>query len=117
MALVLCTGADPALMKTRQLLLEGAGHRVVTAADQPALIAACQQHAFDVAVIGQTASSTVKRRVLLLIREHCPSTRILELYQFSIGRILEDADAWLEVPTHVPKELAQQVRALAQKVK
>ena len=34
MARVLCTGVDPVLMKTRQLILESAGHTVVAASDE-----------------------------------------------------------------------------------
>jgi hypothetical protein len=34
MARVLCTGVNPVLMKTRQLILESAGHTVVPASDE-----------------------------------------------------------------------------------
>ena len=33
MALVLCTGSDPAVMATRKLILEQAGHTVVLASN------------------------------------------------------------------------------------
>lgn len=113
MALVLCTGVDAVLMKTRQLLLEHAGHQVVTAMDEPTVVAACRQQIFHVAVIGQSASTTGKRRIAALIRKHCPSAKLLELYWPSTGRILPDADSWLEVPTTVPQELAERVSALS----
>jgi len=113
MALVLCTGVDPVLIKTRQLILQQAGHTVITAVDESAVTTACQQHTFEVAVIGQAVSPMVKRQIMELIRKHCPTAKILELYQFSTSRILEDADSWLAVPAEVPQELAERVTALA----
>jgi hypothetical protein len=115
MALVLCTGIDAALIKTRKLILQQAGHRVITAMDESSITAACQKHTFDVAVIGQTVSTEIKRQIMSLVRKHCPSAKILELYRFSTGRILDSADSWLEVPADVPSELADHVAALAPK--
>ena len=64
MALVLCAGIDPVLVKTRQLILERAGHTVIPALDEKAMLAACEEHVFDVAVIGQRVSPKIKRRIL-----------------------------------------------------
>ncbi len=114
MALVLCTGFDPALMKTRQLILERAGHKVVTALDDSTILSSCRRHRFDVAVIGQTISENHKRQLMALIRERCPSAKVLELYRSTTGRVLEGADSWLEVPADVPKDLADRVTLLAQ---
>ena len=115
MALVLCTGVEPALLRTRQLILQKAGHEVITAIDERELLAACQQRTFDVVVIGQTVTSKLKHRIVSLVRQHCSSAKILELYQFSTGRLLENADSWLGVPVGVPQELAERVTALAAK--
>jgi len=113
MALVLCTGVDFALVRTRQLILQRAGHTVVIAMNESAVVSACEQHEFDVAVIGQTVSSQTKRQLGSLVRQHCPTAKVLELYRFSLGKVLEDADEWLEVPVDVPQELAERVSALA----
>jgi hypothetical protein len=113
MALVLCIGVDPSVVRTRHLILERAGHRVVSALDEASLIAACQQNKFKVAVVGQTASAKVKRRIASLIRECCHDAKLLELYTISSGKILEDADSWLEVLADVPQELATRVQTLA----
>ncbi len=113
MALVLCTGVDPVLMRTRQLILEGAGHTVVPAFDEREIKAVCNQHKFDVAVIGQTISPKVKAHVLDLVREHCPTARILELYPPYVGKSLTEADAWLQMPTDRPEELVEAVNSLA----
>jgi len=113
MALVLCTGVDTSVVRTRQLILERAGHVVVPAMDEASLIAACQQHRFEVAVVGQTVSAKTKHRIAKLIRERCPAAKVLELYTLSTGKVIEDADSWLEVMADVPQELATRVEALA----
>ena len=110
MALVLCTGVDPVLMKTRQLILENAGHTVVPASDEHEAV--CGRQKFDVAVIGQNIPARVKTRVLDLVREHCPEAKILELTLPYASKALQDADAWLEMPSE-PEELAKAVNSLA----
>ena len=113
MALVLCTGVDSSLVRTRQLILERAGHVVVPALDEASLVAACRQNTFEVAVVGQTVSAQNKRRIARLIRERCPAAKVLELYTLSTGKVLDDADSWLEVLADLPQELAARVEALA----
>ena len=113
MALVLCTGSDPVLMETRRLILEKAGHTVVAVSDERALMAACEQYKFDVAVIGQNVSPKIKRRALMLVRKNCPSVKVLELHHNYAPRALDNADAWLEVPMDMPGELADRVTQLA----
>jgi CheY-like chemotaxis protein len=113
MALVLCTGVNEILVETRKLVLEKSGHKVIAATTEQAMIEACQQHAFNVAVIGQTTSRRDKRRFLALIREYCPSAKVLELYQPHVGRMLESADDWLPVPAAIPQQLVERVAALA----
>lgn len=113
MALVLCTGVDPSVVHTRHLILERAGHVVISALDEPSLIAACEHNKFEVAVVGQSVSAKSKRRIARLVRENCPDAKLLELYNLSTGKVLEDADAWLEVLADVPQELAVQVKTLA----
>jgi CheY-like chemotaxis protein len=117
MALVLCTGVDETLLQTRRLILERAGHQVIPATDEKALLAACEKHSFDVAVIGQAISPKMKRRVGRLVRELCPATRILELYAPHEGKVLDDADASLLVPADVPNVLADRVEDLAKQKK
>lgn len=115
MALVLCAGVDASLVRTRQLILERDGHVVVPAMDEPTLIMACSQHEFEVAVLGHSLGPQAKRRICGVIREHCPETKVLELYALSTGKALKDADGWLEVPSEGPHELAARVQELASK--
>jgi CheY-like chemotaxis protein len=108
-ALVLCTGVDKVLLETRRLILERAGHKVIPATNHREVAAACKEHQFDVAVMGQSVSPHSKREIASLIRRHCPSAKVLELYQSHQGKSVADADSWLEVPTGVPQELAEHV--------
>ncbi len=113
MATVLCTGADRILSETRALILRRAGHTAVTAVGERELIEACTHQRFDVAVIGQAMPTTKKRYVCSLVRQHCPSAKILEVYAPHLGRVLDDADDWLEEPVRVPGDLAAHVARLA----
>jgi hypothetical protein len=114
MATVLCTGVQPALMQTRKLILEIAGHNVITAQSDAEIMAACREFRFDVAVIGQARDAKVKQKWLSLVRKHCPWAKVLEVYMTSAGIALNDADEWLESPV-VPSRLAECVAALATK--
>ena len=117
MALVLCTGIDPVLMQTRKLILEKAGHTVFSTTNERELSAACNEHDFDVAVIGQAVTTRMKKVLGNLIREKCPSIQILELYLPHEGKVLEDADSWLQAPLVVPPDLAERVNELAERNK
>ena len=113
MALVLCTGVHRNLVETRKLILEDAGHTVITALSESTIEHACEHHNFDVAVIGQAITTNEKTRFLAIIRQHCPAVKVLELYPSYLGKALEAADDWLQVPLDVPPELAERVTALA----
>jgi len=86
---------------------------VVSVLDESSLIAACEHNKFQVAVVGQSVSAKVKRRIARMVRENCPNAKLLEIYNLSTGKVLEDADAWLEMLADVPQELAAQVEMLA----
>jgi hypothetical protein len=113
MSLVLNTGVYPPLMETRRLMLEQAGHTVITAGEDQAIVIACQQYRFDVAVIGQSAPPKLKRHLFSLIRRECASAKILELVTPDVDKALQAADSWLELPSLVPYALAKRVDELA----
>ena len=97
MPLVLCTGVDPVLLKTRQLILESAGHTVLPASDEREIKIICSKQKFDVAVIGQSIPPRIKARAMELVKEHCPEAKILELCAPYGTRTLKNGDAWLEI--------------------
>jgi hypothetical protein len=106
---------DPSVVRTGQLILERAGHVVVSVLDEASLIDACRLSKFEVAVVEQTTSAKIKRGIASLIRDCCHDAKLLELYTISSGKILDDADSWLEVLADLPQELAARVEALAAK--
>jgi hypothetical protein len=112
MAKILCTGWDRGLLETRTLILKSAGHEVRQARSQGEVVSACAETQFDVAVIGQTVSNRMKRVIFSFVKEHCRGARVLELYQPHVGKALEDADSWLEVPADIPSDLAERVGQL-----
>jgi len=114
-ALVLCTGVDIVLIQTRKLILEKAGHTVIAVTQAGDFASACEKYGFDVAVIGQDMSSSIKKSVFSLLREQCPAAKILELYAEYQGKTLQGADSWLEVPIDVPRDLPERVNELAGK--
>jgi DNA-binding response OmpR family regulator len=112
MALVLCTGVDQILVATRKMVLEAGGHTVISITDENQIATLCKRHAFGVVVIGHASSEAQKLRVYETVRQHCPSTRVLEIcYPHSRG-ILPGADDRLDVPVSVPAELLARVNAL-----
>ena len=113
MAKVLCTGWDTNLLATRALILQTAGHEVRQARTQTEVVSACAEHQFDVVVIGQTVTTRMKRLIVSVVKQHCPDVKILELYQPHLGKAVEDADSWLEVPAEIPSDLAERVGELA----
>ena len=115
MACILCAGTSRLLLDTRKLLLERAGHHVVTVTNERSLQAACDIYHFDLVVIGQTLSPKVKRVIASLVRERSRSTKILELYAPHFGPALDDADSWLRVPVDVASEFVNHVNAMVKK--
>jgi DNA-binding NtrC family response regulator len=113
MAVVMCLSTDDTLSQTRRMILESAGHRVLSVKNVPEAERACAEYPVDVAVIGQGVPRAERVRVFDLVRKHCPNAKVLELYRPSDGKALTSADAWLEVPVSVPPALAQKVSELA----
>lgn len=113
MALVLSTGNNPLLVEARKIILQQAGHNVITAMDELEAAAYCQIHRFEVAVIGHSASRSRKHALASVIRKYCPSAKILELYIPYEGKVLSDADSWLEAPSDIPPDLLERVNELA----
>ena len=101
-------------METRRLILERAGHVVVSAMNEREVTTACKINRFQIAVIGQSVSPQSKRSIAYMVRQHCPASKVLELYSPYEGRVLSDADSWLEVPANIPNDLGDEVTRLAE---
>ncbi len=114
MALVLCIGTDVGLMQTRKLILERAGHQVISARDLKTVKQVCRQAELDVVILSQTVNAPEKCRIAELVRQRYRDTQILELHRpGSASKDVPDADDWLEVPAEIPEDLAKHVAALA----
>ena len=100
------------MLDTRKLLLERAGHHVVTVTNERSLVAACEIYHFDLVVIGQTITSGVKKVIASIVRGRCKSTKILELYSPNFAPAVKDADSWLRVPADIPSEFVDHVNRL-----
>jgi len=112
MALVLVVGTIDALMESRRLLIEAAGHEAIPVTNDAELISACKKNLVDVAVFGQMMAPAEKIRGFDLFRQHCPNAKVLSLYSPSVGPVLRSADDWLAVPADVPSELAERISEL-----
>jgi hypothetical protein len=55
-------------------------------------------------------SEKMKRHVAYLLRQHCPDSKILELFERSQGCAIEDADSWASVSQE--SEVNERVNAL-----
>ncbi len=97
------------------MLLENAGHTVVSALGADTVQYACKSGKFDVAVIGQGATKAEKQQFMEQIRIHCPTARVLELYVIHSQPALTEADDHLEVPSDAPSDLVERVDALAKR--
>ena len=113
MAVVMCVSTNDTLSQTRQMILESAGHRVLVVRTVSEAKKACAGNKVEVAVIGQGVPRPERVRVYELLRQECPTAKILELFLPSDGKVLKDADAWLEVPVTTPPQLAERVTELA----
>ena len=112
MALILCAGLDPALMQTRRMILQRAGHKAIGACDEREFTSACQSYNFHIILLSQTLPSVLKLRFSAIARMLCPGAKVLELYASHLGRAIRDADDWLEVPLDSPGELASRIESL-----
>ena len=109
----MCVSTDDTLSQTRRMILESAGHRVLSVKNVPEATRACAENAVEVAVIGQGVPRAERVRVFDLLRKQCPTAKILELYRPTDGKALAAADDWLEVPVSTPPRLAERVAQLA----
>jgi CheY-like chemotaxis protein len=79
--LVLVVSAESTLRQTRTLLLEGAGYKVVAAESRHKASQIAQQFDFDVAILDHTLDKRDRIRLVRLVRELAPATRILVLHK------------------------------------
>ena len=114
MADILNVGFDAALLTTRRLNLERAGHRVAQAHDLRQVLAACERKSVDVVILCHTLNESEKMRVADVVRRFCGDAMLLDL-QYGSGPDLPYADAHLQTPAGRPRDLLRAVDALSHK--
>lgn len=73
-----------------------------------------REQKLDVIVIGQALHSNEKRRIFQLVRQHCPTAKVLELFGPGDGeKVLPGVDDSMEVSDVTDDSFADRVSALA----
>jgi len=80
-ALVLVVSAVATIRQTRTLLVESAGFKVVAAESRHKASEIVRQFDFDVAILDHTLDKHDRIRLIRLVREAAPATRILMLHK------------------------------------
>ncbi|HKT23656.1 MAG TPA: hypothetical protein VJR04_03575 [Terriglobales bacterium] len=114
MANILCVGKDDALMQTRRVILERAGHVISQACDLRQVIAACESDSFQIAVLGQSLPAAEKLRITSTVLRYCRGIKVLELH-IGIAPDVSTADAHVRVTASEPEALGDAVSALLRK--
>ena len=112
MAHVIHVGTNEAVLTTRKVILEKAGHHVALARNLREVIAACETRKFDVGIVGQALPPMEKLRVSHTLRERCPDIKLLEFHN-ALRPDVEFADAHLRVAETSPEDLITTIDQLA----
>ena len=116
MADILNVGFDTALLTTRRVSLERAGHRVAQAHDLCQVLAVCERKSLDVVILCNTLNESEKMRIADVVRRFCGDAMLLDLHNGSMPD-LPYADAHLQAPDGRPKDLLRAVEALSHKAR
>jgi len=71
---------DPALLETRHKLLLGEGYRSFKASTWAEFESACGAHVFDLILLGQSMSPSLKHDMYDFATKHCSTSKVAELY-------------------------------------
>ena len=110
---VLSIGVGDFTMKTRTLILEKAGFKVLEVSDLRRVESACAETSFSVAVLGQAINPNEKRRIADVVLKYCSEAKILDLHTGLMPE-LPEADAHMQLNTVQPLGLVERVAELAQ---
>ena len=116
MANIIHIGTSEPILTTRKTILERAGHTVTLARDLRAVIAACENQSFDLAIVGQTLPAMEKLRVSDTLRQKCQGIWVLEFHD-AVKPDLNNADAHLRVAETSPDVFLDTVDRLARSPK
>ncbi len=91
MARILSVSRDPALVRTRQMMLEREGHEVVSSLSFKESVEHCRRGGFDLFILGHSLLDSDKRKLVNTFRQHCPAP-IISLSRTLYDRRVDGAD-------------------------
>jgi len=94
MARILSVSYDDTLLRTRELLLEGRGHRVVSCLGFTKALDQSAKQGFDMLVVGHSIPAGDKARIIDRFREYNPMAEVVALMRTGEAR-LETVDYYL----------------------
>ncbi len=105
---ILCVAEDPAVRRTKHMVLEQLGFNVVSMGSLEEVEATAAARPLDLAIIGRTFNTTTKRAIAEVIRRRFSHTPILEMC--NVSPEIAGADHVLRSPN--PEDLAEMVKAI-----
>ena len=91
MALILQIAYYPGLLQARQIMLEQAGHKVISALGNDQGMALATTHSFSLVLVGFSAPESVRRTMIRWLKQHLPQTQVVALLA-NESECLPDAD-------------------------
>ena len=88
-ARILSISSDETLLRTRELMLRGAAHEIVSAVGSQDGCDACFQSHFDLCVIGHSIPKNDKLAIIGCFREHNPKALVIALTRAGEVRLPE----------------------------
>jgi len=107
---IICIANPDAVMETRRLILQRAGHEIHAVHNLKEMERACQTQQYDLAILADALPDMEKMRIADVIRKACPALRVLELHTGLVPTV-SDADAQLQVSASRPEGLVEAVAA------
>jgi DNA-binding NtrC family response regulator len=89
MARILSISYDETLLRTRELMLEWAGHQVTSALGFQDALAGCTTSDFDLAIIGHSIPGNDKKKLIEGFRRHNPKGVVIALTRAGEPRLAE----------------------------
>jgi DNA-binding response OmpR family regulator len=112
-ARILSVSCDETLLRTRHMLLEGAGYEVVSALGYEAGLGECNKGLFDLFVLGHSIPQSEKEKMVEAFRRVCQAT-IISLCHNVGEQIVDGADFHIEP---VPEPLLKLIEDVVLRIK
>jgi DNA-binding NtrC family response regulator len=105
---ILVYAEHPAIRRTKQLMLEGAGFNVIAVGSIREVEYVTSRSMFDLVILGRTVPPANKSVALQIVKAKIPAARILEICEFE--PCVENPDYILK--SSDPEELMEMVKSI-----